>query len=251
MTIAASNYGILDSSSYSIPFAQVLARAVGSAPDAPWFMIGDVDSFKLKIDTQKKDRWTKNQRVQVKALQVITQLEASVTFKAMQQTSFIRAASLLGQAVPFTQDAATAASFAISNPVVGKIYYLPGFDVSNVACATDGVTFDVVDQALGGIRFTAIPGSTSSVTITFDKAAITGTDNRNRIQIGTQTRVRLELMVRQVSDIGPKSVLHILDAQLAPNGDQDYVADDFVGVELQGLAALTSNGIGYWQELPA
>lgn len=241
----AANYGVLSSGTYSIPYASVLAKLVGTSK---WILLGDVDSFSLTIEPQRQDRYGKDGSTRTLRASVVTQVDSTVSFKAMQWTSFIRALSVMGTATTQAQASATGQTHMIADVEAGGIYQLPHYQVS-VTSATDGsgtpvaytagTHYELVDADLGMIKVIAIPGGAGSdLVITYDAAAIDATDDLMQAEIASDVDIRGELIVRGLSESGPREVLHLHDVQFAPSGERPFISgdDSFTGLDITGKA---------------
>ncbi|TXN30818.1 hypothetical protein [Methylobacterium sp. WL19] len=203
------------------------------------------------------------------AIETTTRIDCTVTGKFMQKTPFIRAAALMGVALDVAQ-AAGAVTTDVTNLVAGQFYAVGAYGITDpvvkykkgtALTAMPPGNFRLVDAALGIIRILAIPNDASpdaetgllagqvGGTVTAENAA--GKDLR--IDIGTTPQVALEVMVRNVLDVGPKGYLHLYQWNAAPDGEMGFITgnEDFEGVTVKGRAASTSNGIGYWRSLKA
>ena len=269
--VLAADYSPLDNGTYDFPFAEVVYRAIvrGTQKRTGWRQFGDVDSFTMNLNVTKVSRYAKNRSVRTKAIEIVTQIDSTISFKCMQIDDYVRACALLGVPVFMTQ-VAGASTYTEQDVRVGDIIYVGAYDISAVTVKAGGGagvdlpegSYKVVDPALGGVQILAIPeeaavvveGAVTSmpVTVSFTKAAITAADARTRIGVGQQPSIDLEIMVRGVSAQGVKGVLHVLHAQLAPANDVAFIGgDEFVGIDITGSAVLTSQGVGYWQKLAA
>lgn len=253
--VAAPTYAPLSPGLYKYPLAEVLARPFGSLPSAPYQQLGDMDAFTLNVAATTQTRMRKNASVRTEALRWVTATTASLSMTAMQHTDLVRAAAILGAAIPFIQSAA-AGQVYVADAKPG-IYLLPDLNVTAVTFPvgwTEGEHYRVVDEALGGVEILAIPGAYNgpTVEITYGRTAVAA-GAQDQIRIGANTRFRVELIVRDLSNIGRKERLVLHDVTLTPNGDQAQIAtgDDLMGIGLSGSAADTANGIGFRQFLAA
>lgn len=268
--VQASDYQVLDNGLYSLPFAEVIYRPIAKLGEfrRGWRQFGDVDSFNLNLNVQTISRYAKNRRIRTKAIELPNQIDSALSFKPMQFTDYVRAASMLGKPVAFTQ-VAGAGEYTEEDVLPGDIIYVGAYDISNVVVTAGGndvavpaASLKLVDPALGGVQILEIPGTAAEVVVgdkshmpvkvAFQKSVITLADARTRIDVASQPSIDLELMARGVSDIGEKGVLHVFHAQIRPANDIPQIGDnDFVGVDLTGSAVLTNRGIATWQKLAA
>lgn len=268
--VQASDYQVLDNGLYSLPFAEVIYRTVTKVGDfrRGWRQFGDVDNFNLNLNVQSISRFAKNRRLRTKAIEVPTQIDSTLSFKPMQFTDYVRAASMLGKPVAFTQ-AAGAGEYTEEDILPGDLIFVGEYDISDIVVTAGGNntpvpagSWKLVDPALGGVQILEIPGAAAEVVVggkshmpvkvAYQKTPITLADARTRISVGEQPSIDLELMARGVSDIGEKGVLHVFHSQIRPANDIPFIGDnDFVGVDLTGSAVLTNRGIATWQKLAA
>ena len=262
-----ANYTKLSSGLYTIDYGSVLGRRIGSK--GGFTDLGDTEMLNLNITPTRKQRWSKKGKRSNLALEATVRLDAVVTGKFMQKIGLIRAAALMGKVVSEVQ----APGVIAPEPVmlkVGEYLYLGAYNISlpiiqyTGAGATlktlDPMYFRLADAALGTAQVTSLPADamvdddgyvpgTYGATV----AAADTTHVADRIEIGNDQDLELELLVRNESDIGQKGVLHLLSANLAPDGEQGFITsnDDFDGLTLKGRAADTEAGVGYWRSLAA
>lgn len=265
MPLPAASYAPLSAGLYEISFANVLYRPVSS--NGVWYDGGDLDSFSLNINPTRKQRYAKNGSVSYLATEATTRIDSTVTAKFMQKTKFIRAASLLGVAYDVNQ-APGVVTADVLDLVAGGFYTVGAYGIGtptvqymkgNALAPLPPAYFRLVDAALGIIQVLQIPDDATLDANGRLAGKVGGTvaagdaGSQTRIDIGTVPQVELEMMIRNVSDIGPKGYLHLYQVNMAPDGEMGFITgnEDFEGVTIKGRAAKTSRGIGYWQSLAA
>ncbi len=247
-------YSVLSAGLYAIKLAEVLFRRKGTQT---WHQFGDVDSFTLNITPTVISRYRKNNSVRTKAIEVPNQVDSTISFVCYQFGDFVRAVSVLGDALPMTQAAAVAEPYTIDAYGPG-LHWTEMYDISNVefpAGFVEGEHYKVVDAALGMIEIfdVAPPEGTalgSPVTFTHDAAAIVAGDKRVSAKVASKTQIEVELLVRQVGAVGKKEALHLFECQIKPEGDLNLIGgDDFANVTISGSAIDTSEGVGVLVDL--
>ena len=93
-----AQYQILASGLYQMMRAEVIVRPfeVGGQTNKKWFTLGDVDSFTLSITPSKISRKRKNAAVRSTAIEVINEIESTISMSCYQYPAFTRALSVLG-----------------------------------------------------------------------------------------------------------------------------------------------------------
>lgn len=270
--LQSSNYTLLDKGLYEIPYATVLGRVPGSG--SSFQDLGDWDSFSLNLNPTRKQRWTKRGAVSQLAEEVTTRIESQCTGKAMQKTGFVRAAALMGSIYPVQQAAGAVAPINVSFRV-GDYLYLGAYGISapvvqydqgnGQMAALPPADVRLADPALGVVQIMGLPNDAhvaadGTVLGTYSATVAAGdVVPGQRVDIGTAPQSSLELIVRGESSIGQKGYLHILSANLAPDGEQGFITsnDDFEGVTLKGRANVAVDPgtgksiVGYWRSLGA
>lgn len=263
--LQAADYTNLSDGLYEIGFGSVLGRRIGY--QGGWTDLGDTEMFTINITPTRKQRWSKKGKRANLAKEVTTRLEAVITCKFMQKTGLIRGAAMMGKVLDVVQAPGVIAPVPVMLRA-GEYLYLGAYNISAPAVQYTGATLKafppqyirLADPALGVVQITGLPADAvltddgfclGSYGATVDAADTTRTDTR--VDIGNDSDLAIELMVRNESDIGPKGYLHIFSANLAPDGDQGMITanEDFDGVQLKGRAADTNQGIGYWRSLAA
>jgi hypothetical protein len=243
--IAPSAYPLIPTDSFSVEYAHVLTRPYVAGENANlWVDIGEVDYVKNTVTPTVKDHWSKSLPISQKTFSAATRIESKLSLKAFQKIDLLRAWSLMGSKVPFTQAAVANGSLAVVLVVAGGIVDLgvingtvTGINLAAGAGATPvaATDWEVVDNALTSIRFTddAVCAG-AAVVIEFTAPAVTSYE----ITAATQPIIDVQLRCRGVTSIGKLGALDVLRWRVVPKGDQDYVTsnDDFGGYEFEGSA---------------
>ncbi|BCM83596.1 hypothetical protein [Methylobacterium indicum] len=256
---AAPSYDRIGPGTYEIPYGEVLYKLLNYS--GGWRTFGDVEMANLKVTATRKQRYAKNGAVSYLALEATTRLDTEFTMKAMQKTDYIRAASLYGEAVLFTQ---SADPFTLPvNLVPGDLYPIGRYGIvsatakyttANGLKPLDPKYLRITDAPLGVVKIVDLPNDAVvndegllKGEITVVPTAITEADGIRKVDIGTEPQIAMEIMVRNLSDVGTHAVLHLHQFNAAGDGELGFISgnDDFEGVTLKGRAAITQLGIGY------
>ncbi|MEE8629683.1 MULTISPECIES: hypothetical protein [Methylobacterium] len=260
-----ASYQKLPQELYSIGYANFLYRRPGTGG---WYNGGDMDNVGFNLSPTRKQRYGKDGNVSYLATEKTTRIDPQLSAKFMQETAFVRAASLLGVPLSVKQDAGDFTQ-DIDDLVPGMYYWTgvygasdPVIEYSTGAAALailDPSFYRLSDPALGVIQLLRLPPDAkkdvggkvpgrSHVTVTAGDAAAA-----TEIDVGTEPEVEMEVMIRMVSDIGQKGVLHLYQWNASPDGEKQFVTqnEDFEGTVLKGRCVKTDKGIGRWRSLAA
>lgn len=258
------DYEKLDAGTYSIPFGEVAYKPIGYKGGFKTF--GDVDSFMLELTPTMVDRWSKNGAVQEIAASVVTRLESSVSFKPMQFTDYSEAISFSGTPYSYTQEAGEY-EVLIDSLVAGDHYHAGAQDITEAAFeyAAQGGTMKavpanlvkIVDAQLGFVRLLGLPADALAANgviagaLTVTATAITAADKRTRVDIGSSPRVSLEIVVRNLSNVGTHSAVWLRQVDLGQDGGRGLISanGEFEGIGLKGKAVRVNGGLGFFQRL--
>lgn len=257
-----ADYRDLGPGLYDLNNCAILARYFGNEE---WFDFGDCDSARIEISTTKLPRKAKNKRVRNTAIEIVTDVSASLAIRAMQYSDDLRSIALLGTAVPHTQAIVAAGVFNIKNAKIDGIYFVGSLDIAAVTAkeavydeedetftAGDALvagSFEVVDAAAGAIQLLGGFADGDSIQLGFTAPAIAAADKRTRIDFGTVTSKQLEVKIRGLGENGTPYEFHLNRWLATPSGIDLIGGDDFSGQDLSGTLAAVGGKLGVWQRL--
>lgn len=210
----------------------------------PGVRLGDVDSFKFTVNTEKSERKSKEHDIITKVLERVTEISVDVELTVMQLSPEVRAASIMGSVGKHNQDALVGVVHNFGDVEPG-VYRLPDYATLNAVATKDslpaahGVDW-IIDPASGMVQ---VLTQMTDFEVTYDRAAISGAFISG---IGSSNGLRGMLMFRGTNKNGVKTQIYLNDVQLSASGGRSLIAagNDAEGVDLSGIAAPVSGVAG-------
>lgn len=247
----AANYQVLSSGLYELRRAEMFARPKinGMLSSTAWIQIGDVDAITIGFTPTKVSRFRKNARVRTKAIEVVVSTDSTFNFTCFQFTPFIKMMSVLGKKVAYSQ---TQGPFEYPARGIGP-QYVGKQDISSVTIKIGEEAFAlehyrVVDPDLGMVQVLSLPEGVTETTeyVIAGTAAAIAEGSRTKAQIGAKASETLEILIRDVGQDSNPQAYHLLEVEVAPNGDISLISeDDFASVQFSGSILDTSEGFGW------
>ncbi|GAB5387120.1 MAG: hypothetical protein Alpg2KO_00880 [Alphaproteobacteria bacterium] len=211
--------------------------------------IGDMDEFSLGSELERARRQSNQTATAKTTFSAVTgeQLMGKFTLYTLNRDG--RAMAVAASKADLEQSASTGDTMELTDPQVGNIYDLDGFDITITDFEDDSMVAFVagthyeLDTEAGLVKILALPaGVGSGVTITYDKAAITGTAARNQLALFSNFDQEFELIFRGTNRYGAKVHTRLHKCQLNPAGPRQYISGtDLISqeIEVEVLADLT------------
>jgi hypothetical protein len=261
-----ANYPRPIQDTFTVAYGVLLVRPWVDPTTGPntngWIDVGEVDSFKLTVEPTVKDVWTKRGQVSEIIYSAPTKLKMSIDFKVLQRIDWLRAMSLMGTIVPFSQAINSAGVYTVAAAVPGETHYVGAYNgvITSVTTGTGTVipasNYTLVDFAYTALQFNHnldVAFAGESVVINYTQPAIVV----NEIIGGTNPIQDYQFKLRQVGAIGEKGILDVLHGRPVPKGGQDYITgnDDINGFDFSGAALVDQYGgvqtAAIWRPLTA
>lgn len=206
--------------------------------------LGEVDVLTIEPSVEEVKRYSKRSGLKTLIKSAVTSIEWTLNMTLVQFSDFARAASVMGDIGTMSQSAATNQTKAFADVLVGGIYEIDAYDLSNVT-VTDGEATPVsyvsgthyrLDAKAGLIELIAKPaGAGTDIEVKFDQAAIVSGDKRLQTVISANSGIEGKLIIRGTGDIGVKEYIVLPYVELRPSGARSFIGeDDFGVIELTG-----------------
>jgi hypothetical protein len=250
------------------PFAFRYAEIMAAFPeyDPGYFIpVGEAEDVDFEPKPNVIERWSTNRSTSARRITAVNKFQATLSMKVMQWGLFLKAASTLGDQVPYTQTVLGAGTEGVltTKAHVGR-YMVNGFNISNVAIATtgggpisyvEGTDFFLDDPKGGFITVESLPDGVEdgdAIQIKFRRPAILDTAKLYKNPLLVKPFQKCSLLIRQLAAQGPQEMLYLPEVNMTPKSGIKWVAgDEFQGVELNGDVLDNGGGFGYRVDIPA
>jgi hypothetical protein len=205
------------------------------------FEVGDLDSLAVNAENTRKERYSSQVGPRELADSQLDTTKLSVSFTMLQMTAFNRALAV-GAGTPnsLVQSALTAATFVIANAVIGGKYWIgtQGVTVTGVMGGATALldTDYEVDGATGMIHLLSKPeaATLTLVTVTYNRKATLLSDKVFDAGFMSKPEAEYRMFIRGTHAFGPKAFTLFNRVRLAPDGEREYIGEDYSTVSMSG-----------------
>lgn len=219
--------------------------------------LGDTDDFTISFENERLARNSNQYGVRTKVDDRLLSQNATVSFTLVQNTAR-NLAMVFGSEKTFKSQTAVTGTYTHNDVAAGDLLNLGGLDVSMISILGDNTPTGAyatgnyeIDSRAGILKILSIPTAASGMTgidVKFLKAEILDTAGRLNVGLGSSPDLEGTLyFVGLDADNNPIEKITLHKVKLAPNGDVNFISDEYRVLPIQGeVLADTTQPVGYY-----